>query len=79
MDDGKEDGGTMGRAGLLALALQFCDMALLTAPAFAEGSRGARVVAAARAWRPKLAAMLAAERRERPSGPLDASAGCGKE
>lgn len=39
----------------------------------------ARVLAAARAWRPKLAAMLAAERRERPSGPFDPPADAGKE
>ena len=65
-------------AALLGLTLQFADMVLITAPAFAEGSQGGRVVALARAFKPKLAAMLAAERKKRPSGPFDASADMGK-
>ena len=56
------------KAALLGLSLQFADMVLITAPAFAEGSHGARVVAMARAFKPKLAAMLAAERAHEIKG-----------
>jgi len=57
------------KASLLALTLQFADMVLITAPAFAEGSHGARVVAMARAFKPKLAAMLEATRSQRKQTP----------
>ena len=50
---------------LLVLTLQFADMVLITAPTFAEGSHGARVVATARTCRPKLAEMLAAEKSKK--------------
>ena len=60
----KEHEETIDRAALLTLALRFADMVLIAAPAFAEGSQGARVVAMARAYRPKLAEMFAAERKK---------------
>ena len=52
------------KASLLVLTLQFCDMVLITAPAFAEGSQGARVVALAHDVRPRLVRMLAAFSRK---------------
>lgn len=55
------------KASLLALTLQLADMVLITAPAFAEGSQGARVVDLARTFRPKLADMFEAERKKRTS------------
>lgn len=57
------------KATLLGLTLQFADLVLITAPAFAEGSHGARVVAMARAFKPKLAAMLEATRNQRKQTP----------
>ena len=71
-DKGKEQTGTPGaeidKAALLGLTLQFADMVLITAPAFAESSQGARVVAMARRFKPQLAAMLAAERGKKKDG-----------
>ena len=52
------------KATLLGLTLQFADMVLITAPTFAEGSYGARVVATARMIKQKLAEMLAAEKKK---------------
>lgn len=57
-------------ATLAQLALAFCDMVIVCAPAFAEGSRGARVLAAAYNARPHLVGMLAA--KTSPSAPADA-------
>lgn len=65
----KEDAETISTTELLVVALQLCDMVHITAPAFAEGSYGSRVVAVARAYRPRLAAMLAAERDRKPHVP----------
>ena len=54
---------TTTRKRLISLLLTFVMIfSLLPAPAFAEGSQGARVVAMARAFKPKLAAMFAAAR-----------------
>ena len=67
-DDQKEpteaQGAEIDKATLLGLTLQFADMVLITAPTFAEGSHGARVVATARMIKPKLAEMLAAEKKK---------------
>lgn len=55
-------------ATLAQLALAFCDMTIMCAPMFAEGSRGARVLATAHNVRPRLA-MLAAKTSQ--SAPAD--------
>ena len=48
-------------ATLAQLALEFCDMVIMCAPAFAGGSRGARVLTSAHQVRPLLVGMLAAK------------------
>ena len=72
-DKGKEQTGTpdaeIDKAALLGLTLQFADMVLITAPAFAEGSQGARVVAMARRFKPQLVAMFEATRNQRKQTP----------
>ena len=78
MNGNETDNKEMGVEVLLGLTLQFADMVIITAPEFAAGSHGARVVALARTFKPKLAAMYAEERKKRPSAPFDTSAGKGK-
>ncbi len=63
--DNKTADAEIDKASLLALTLQLADMVLITAPAFAEGSQGARVVDLARTFRPKLVAMFAAEKSKK--------------
>ena len=54
---------------LARLSLTFCDMVIMCAPAFAAGSRGARVLAAAHNVRPHLVGILAAKTSQ--SAPAD--------
>ena len=55
---------------LAKLALDLCDVVVMCAPPFADGSHGARVVAVAHNVRPRLVGMLAAKTSQ--SAPADA-------
>ena len=55
-------------AALAGVALQLCDLALMCAPAFAEGSQGARTVELARVARPNLAAIVGSWRNVSAKG-----------